>query len=1327
VIRANATKGLRVLLLTGLLLAGCAAVSAAAQAATPAWAPIAASGPTNLPPTQSEVQRVAVDAEGGTYALTATTGKGSGTLNVAQGFGIYSAGATQIEVLAFSPFEVGQAISGEGIAPETEITAVETTPIEGGFEVKATLSKPTVGGAFFAIVTASSKVVTEVSTTLGSFAVGQTISGIGIPPGTTITAVGPQTLTLSAFPNEGGVQSLSATEITGPIDFDADAAELEAELNALPTLEVAVNGGPGSKNASNPYFVAFGGDLADQNVPLLSADSSGLTGGNNHLATVTTALQGGPGTTEIAIYPQNVGGAPSSGVSELNFTLPPGVTTTDTPFGFAGSFGPPWECSPVGSGQTEGTCTSTGYVAEPGVTLPPLIVPVAAGPTAADGVVHIEVSGGGALGVATYDMPLVVSGIPSPPGLQAFTAGSYDSEGAIDTRAGAHPYSASTGILVNSVRSPLGFVVPAGEFRDILVDTPPGFLGNPLATPQCPESFERDECEQASLVATAQLPLGVGQFGEFAAVTNVEAPLGYPAKFRFIVAENVIVNVVASLRSDEDYGVELGSYNTPQLKTAMGAFFTVWGTPLDAGHDSVRCRTFNLITVPQQGVDCVDASEIIAAGGQENAFLSNPVDCAEEAARQPKATVNVNLWQNPGLLFTYDTALQPVTECDKLKFAANFGFRPTETSASDSPSSFETEMTVPQGGLTDPSGRITPPIKESVIELPKGVVVNTAAADGLGACSEEQIGLKGTNFPRPNAIRFTKDPNTCPANSKIGTGEVKSDLLEDPLHGDLFLAAQEDGNPFGSLFAVYLVVEDPARGIIIKLPGEVQLDPQSGQQRIVFKDLPPFPFSRLSLKLKGGSRSPLATPTTCGKYVSTVTNTPWSAPESGPPTVSENEFAIDSGPNGQPCAATPADRPFGLDLKAGSANPTAGAFSPFSFQITRPDGAQEIDTLDVKPPPGLVASLKGIPRCSDAALAAAAAASGKDEQANSACPSGSEIGHTLVGAGSGPTPYFVPGKIYLAGPYKGAPLSLAAITPAVAGPFDLGTVVIRSAVYIDPVTSQITAKTDPLPQMLKGVPVRARDLRVILDRPGFSLNPTNCEPSQIQATVTGNSGAVANLSQGFQVGGCDKLGFKPQIKLTLAGGTKRADNPQLTAVVTPRPGDANIASASVKFPHSAFLDQSHIRTVCTRVQFAADACPKAAIYGQAEAVTPILDEPVKGPVYLRSSNNPLPDLVADLRGPADLPIKVEASFRTDSVKAALRSTLDFAPDVPVTRFTLKMQGGKKSLLVNSQNLCAHANRATARFKGQNGRTFEARPKVVALKCKKHGRHKRHRR
>jgi hypothetical protein len=384
-------------------------------------------------------------------------------------------------------------------------------------------------------------------------------------------------------------------------------------------------------------------------------------------------------------------------------------------------------------------------------------------------------------------------------------------------------------------------------------------------------------------------------------------------------------------------------------------------------------------------------------------------------------------------------------------------------------------------------------------------------------------------------------------------------------------------------------------------------------------------------------------------------------------------------------------------------------------QVTREPGSEQLSGIAVNPPLGMSGKLAGIPYCPEAALAAVSTAlgTGTAELASPSCPAASRVGTASAGAGSGQPFYVNTGKVYLAPPYKGAPISLAVLAPALAGPFDLGSVLVRTPIYVDPTTAQLQAVSDPLPRIMHGIPLDLRDVRVSLDRPEFTINPTSCEEKAVSGTITGTEGASAAVTDRFQVGECAALGFKPRMTLRLRGGTKRGDNPALTAVLQPRPGDANIASVSVSLPRSEHLDQAHIRTICTRVQFAADACPKAAIYGRATVSTPLLDYPLSGPVYLRSSENELPDLVPDLRGPAHQPLRIEAAGRTDSIRGGIRNTFDFVPDAPFTKLVLRLPGGRKSLLINSSDICAKAYGAKIGFAAHNGRTYVARPKLKA--------------
>ena len=431
----------------------------------------------------------------------------------------------------------------------------------------------------------------------------------------------------------------------------------------------------------------------------------------------------------------------------------------------------------------------------------------------------------------------------------------------------------------------------------------------------------------------------------------------------------------------------------------------------------------------------------------------------------------------------------------------------------------------------------------------------------------------------------------------------------------------------------------------------------------------------------------------------------------GPPSIGDVPMQVTEGCDGGG---------FDPKLAGGSRNLLAGQYSPFFFTLTREDSEENLAALNVTLPRGIAASFAGVARCE-----------GADAESGH-CPAASRIGKTVVADGVGSNPLWVPqpGKdptaIYLSGPYKGAPFSIVAVVPAQAGPFDLGLEVVRSAVYVDPATAQATAKADPLPQIIEGIPIVYKTVNVQLDRPGFSLNPTSCATKETRADLTSDGGKTASPTSSYAVTDCAKLEFKPKLSFRLRGGTKRGSHPRLSTVFRPRPGDANVGAFSVALPHSEFLDQAHIGTVCTRVQFRADECPAASIYGQVMARSPLFDFPVEGPIYLRSSDNPLPDMVAALHGPASFPIEVEAVGRIDSVNGGIRATFDSVPDAPISEIVASFPGGKKGLIVNSTNLCKQVNRVTAKFTGQNGKRATLRP-VLRNSCKKKAKkHKRHR-
>ena len=591
-------------------------------------------------------------------------------------------------------------------------------------------------------------------------------------------------------------------------------------------------------------------------------------------------------------------------------------------------------------------------------------------------------------------------------------------------------------------------------------------------------------------------------------------------------------------------------------------------------------------------------------------------------------------------------------------------------------------------------------LRDAEVKLPAGMSINPASAMGLGACSAQQVGLATPVGASP--IHFDEAPAACPESSKLGAVEIDTPLLEKPLKGAAYLAKQGE-NPFGSLLALYLVAE--GSGVIVKQAGEIEVG-AGGQLTTVFHDTPQVPFSDVHVELFGGSRAPLRTPATCGTYTAEATLTPWSG---NPASVVGSSFDITG------CGAGG----FSPSFEAGTENPLAGITSPFALRLQRNDGTQELGGLRLTLPEGLIGYLKGLSYCSDAVLNAISTdrGTGAAEEASPSCPASSQVGTVTVGAGAGPTPFYTSaGRAYYAGPYKGAPVSLAVVTPAVAGPFDLGSVVVRNAIYVDPTTSQLTVVSDPLPTELHGIPLDLRDVRVNVNRDHFTRNPTSCDEMQVTSTIASTQGATASPSQRFQVAGCERLGFKPRLSLRLSGGTKRADHPALTAVLRPRPGDANISRVEVALPHTEFLAQNHIRTICTRVQFAADSCPAGSVYGTVTAASPIFDYPLYGNVYLRSSSHPLPDMVLKLKGPASQPIEIVTVGRIDSKNGGIRTTFENIPDAPLTKVVLRMPGGKKSLLENSTNICRTVPHASAKLDAHNGKFRDFSPPLQSSSC-----------
>jgi hypothetical protein len=616
------------------------------------------------------------------------------------------------------------------------------------------------------------------------------------------------------------------------------------------------------------------------------------------------------------------------------------------------------------------------------------------------------------------------------------------------------------------------------------------------------------------------------------------------------------------------------------------------------------------------------------------------------------------------------------------------------------------------GGILNPGGIARPAIRRAVVRLPEGLTINPSVAAGLGACSPADFAREGLETPAGAG---------CPNASKVGEVRVEGLLgLSTPVAGSLYIARPRE-NPFGTLLALYLVARDSDRGLLLKSAGKVEPDPRTGRLTIAFEDLPRLLYTRFVATLREGQRALLVSPPACGSHATQVEMSSWAASD---PLISETtSFAIETGAGGGPCPP-PGAPPFSPGLAAGSLNPNAATYTPIHLRMTRSDGEQAIVSYSAKLPPGLLAKVDGVELCPEAAIAAARARSAAEEIAGPSCPPGSRIGETLVGGGVGNVLAWAPGALYLAGPHNGSPLSVVAITAAKIGPFDLGTVMVRATPTYDAAAAQVSvdaSRSDPIPHILAGIPIHVRDIRVHVDRPGFTLNGTSCEPFQF-TSVLGGAGAdpfsrdddvLAASTDRFQLLNCAGLGFRPRLALQVGGATKRAGYPSLRAVYRPRPGDANTRAASATLPKAFFLEQAHIARICSTVQFAARACPRSSVYGHARAISPLLAEPLEGPVYLRTSSHRLPDLVADLHGLVD----VEVAGRIGS-RGGLNAVFENLPDAPISKFVLTMKGGRKGLIVNSRDICAgrRGNRAAVELDAHNGKVSDIGPVARPTGC-----------
>lgn len=946
---------------------------------------------------------------------------------------------------------------------------------------------------------------------------------------------------------------------------------------------------------------------------------------------------------------------------------------------------------------------------------------------------NFEISGGGAEAARSV-VATEVSNTPPPYGFELDGIASAGPGGAPFTgfgpapltQAGAHPYSLTTDIALKtrkSANAAVGDRAPAFSAKDVLVDLPPGFVGNPGAATRCrmvdlANGFgqgPRPLCSPESQVGTISVHInnGAGLPGLVGAGQNILGPLplynmvpppNMPAQFGFNVSGSlVLLDARVRVQRGADglpvYGLAVDSKDISEALMFNGATVTFWGTPADPSHTSWRA--------------CPGGQSNCENNSLPQAFLRNPTSCTAPGEGLTW-TAQSDAWANPGRFeaggapdlsdpawasASYVTHEGPgypypasqygpvagIDDCDRVPFTPSVQVQPTSQGAQQ-PSGVDASVSVPQEAITDPTAIAQADVRKVVIQFPEGLTLNPASADGLQACSPQQIDL------------FTTSEPTCPPASKLGDVEVQSPLIPDTLKGGLYLATQGE-NPFGSLVALYIVIK--ADGVIIKVPGRVATDPQTGRLTVTFDQLPQLPFSTMQLVMKSGPRAPLSNPSSCGALAMSYTLEGWNGKVVNP-----------SG--SYPVECRPGLGSFKPAFVAGASNNAAGAYSPFTLSFSTNEDEQQIKTLEMTLPPGAVAKLTGVPECSDA-------------QANAGtCPADSRIGRVTVGAGTGPSPYILQGSIYLTGPYKGAPFGEAAVVPAIAGPFNLGTVVVRGAIEIDPHTAQPIIVSDPLPQFVHetGMPTAVRRVDAVLDRPEFTFNPTDCKELAITGALTGVQGGAAAESSRFQAANCSRLAFAPVFKASTTSHTSRSNGASLHVALSypkaPFGSQANIKSVRVELPKALPSRLVTLNHACPNAVFARNpaACPAESRVGYATTTTPVLPVALSGPAYFVShGNEKFPELIVVLQGDG---VTIDLAGETFISKSGVTSsTFKQVPDVPVNTFDLTLPQGKFSALAANGKLCKKSLKMPTTFVAQNGAVLKQSTPIAVSGCPKH--------
>jgi hypothetical protein len=1041
-------------------------------------------------------------------------------------------------------------------------------------------------------------------------------------------------------------------------------------------------------------------------------------------------MPGHKGTIEVAVY--NVGAGDSSGPITVTDTLPPGLEATEAGELLNTSELHPeeprigherWECS----GGTVVTCTSIPaglphFVGggglpqvngEPGgefgVThLTPIIaIAVRVAPSAVEGtsVNRVSVVGGGAVGAASSADPVRIGSTPASFGVAGFDAWFSNADGTLAAQAGSHPYAATFDIELPTAVTQEGELVSARgkEPRDIAVSLPPGLVGDPGATPRCTHQelehlFSPSTCPGASQVGYLNVKTAFQVTGVFQ-VFNMVPPPGVPVELGFNIL-GIITYLDAGVRSGGDYGATTHANNNFQGEI-QSVRLTLWGVPGDPSHNSWRsraelgCKEFDQ---PNQRPNVCRLPE-----ANPKAFLTMPVSCEVPG----QLSIFVNSWQDTALT---GEASVPVHDangtptgfggCERLGFEPSIGTA-LDTSQADTPAGLTVGVHFPLEGFDEPSRLVPSDMKAAVVTLPEGLVVNPGQANGLVLCGETEASLKTL----PNG-QENDGPAVCPSASRVGTARIKSPLLEvDPekeIDGGVYLLGSNPPD-------LKLLVAGSGDGVNVKVVGTVHLDEATGRLTATFKNTPQLPVSDIELSFNGGSRGALITPRACGTFTTTSDFTPWSTPAT-PDATPSALFGIGEGVGGGAC---PSGEPFSPSMVAGTVNNQAGGFSPLSATFSRQDPEQDASSVSVTTPPGLLALLKSVERCPE------------PQASQGSCGPNSLIGHTTVAVGAGPDPFYVQGgKVFLTGPYKGAPFGLSVVVPAVAGPFSLGNVVVRAAISIDPHTAQPTITSDALPRILDGVPLQIQKINVTIDRDGFIFNPTSCAPMALTGMLTSVHGVLAPVSSRFQAVNCASLSFKPSFKVSTQARTSKKGGASLDVKVGSGAGQANIGKVAVTLPKALPSRLSTIQQACTQAVFDANpaACPAGSNIGTATASTPVLANPLVGPAYLVSHGGAaFPDLLIVLQGEG---VTLDLIGSIDIKKGVTSSAFNTVPDAPISTFELNLPEGPHSALAAvlpakaKGSLCGTNLTMPTTITGQNGAQIKQNTKIAISGCQK---------